>query len=416
MTDVVLVDMGAIPECQCNDALDGIYKALSESPDGDERSIWAPHENPYLRQHVEEVTLRLQALLLKIQDVLARLLTGEALGTLQKAQVPWLRWDQDQFEAVRVLLELKPPETYTLDDWMLVAEYLIQRYLPDGVIQDEAEFITVRAAIMGKIQAGAGREAPDPDKLAMWAALTPTTFAAVPARVLSPVELQILHVAKARAALHISNVTDSTRSKMKELLVQHIQAQVLGQKEGNYRRLKTALFDNFAVLNRDMRRIAVTEAGEACNQGYIAACELGTRVQRVEAYRGACPFCKSINGKVFIVCAPDDLHRNGATNVWVGKSNAGRRASPNKRVGAALTERSPDEKWWPAAGLQHPFCRGAWITLPGIRAGVSPVFMSWAEGLLDQHRKLMAANDPGAHDDPGEEPPLASFREGEPES
>lgn len=392
--DILLLDIGPVADCHCNDAIEGMFKALSESPDGDERSIWAPHDNPYLTVHVEDVTRRLQAILERIQDAIAQLLTGAPIGSLAKADVPWLRWSPEQFEAVRFALEHKASEFYTLDDWMMVADYLIQRYLPDGVIEDEAEYLTVRATILGKIQARSGQVLPPPDVMAVWATLTPTLFAHVPPRALSPVELSIMEIAKTRAALHIGRVTEGVRGRMKDIIVQHVQAKILGQKEGRDTALRSALFDAFGTLNRDFRRIAVTEAGECALTGYIASCAPGTRVKRMEAYRGACKFCKSIHGKVFTVVAADDPARNGVTDVWVGKTNAGRSASPNKRVGPILSERSPDERWWVACGVIHPHCRGAWVTMPDAPPGTSPAFASFMDGLLAAHRAKMAVNDP----------------------
>ncbi len=395
---VLLIDVGDVPACHCDDALEGMYKALAESPDGDDRSIWAPHPNPFLTEHVEDVTQRFQAILERIQDIIARLLTGEPIGTLAKADVPWMRWEPEQFETVRLMLEAKAPALYTLDDWMLVADYLIQRYLPDAVIQNESEYLTVRASILGKIQAGAGMTPPTPDMMQVWSTLTPTLFATVPARVLSTLELEIMHVAKTRAALHIGSVTESIRARMKEIIVQHVQAQILGQKEGQATALRSALFDQFGKLNRDFRRIAVTEAGEACNTGYISALQPGTRVRRVEAYRGACPFCQSINGQVYTVISPDDrrtLDVSGPDHyVWVGKSNVGRSASPNRRVGNELVARLPFECWWCAAGVIHAHCRGCWVTLTEAAANVAPAFAAWMGGLLAQHRAALAVNDP----------------------
>lgn len=393
----LLIDFGGVPACHCDAALDGLYKAMAEDPDGDPRSVWTPHDNPFLSGHVEAVTGRLQAVLERIQDALARLLLGEPIGALSKAAaVPWMRWQPERFEAVRAELEAKSPAAYTLEDWMLVVDYLIQRYLPDGVIANEAEYLTVRAAILGKVQAASGGSPPlPPEQLAAWTNLVPTRFAEVPPRVLSPYEIETMGIARTRAALHISNVTEAARARMKELVVEHVQAQVLGQREGTNAILKTRLFDEFGQLNRDFRRIAVTEAGECCNQGFIAALQPGARVTRREAYRGACKFCRSINGRTFRVVRPDDPKRDGIRDVWIGKTNAGRSAAPNKRVGGLLTERGPDELWWPAAGVQHPNCRGAWIVAApeasdAPPAGVSPEFQAYMAGLLARHRAAVA--------------------------
>lgn len=389
----LLIDLGAVPDCHCDSTLEHLFKAMAEEPDGDARSIWTPHDNPFLTAHVEDVTRRLSVLLERIQDALSRVLFGEPIGSLAKAAVPWMRWAPERFEQVRLELEAKRPETFTLDDWMMIADYLIQLYLPDGVINDEAEYLTVRAAILGKIQAAAGTATIPPDVMTAWATLAPTHFATVPPRMLAPVELETIAFAKCRAASYIGNVTETARLRMRLLVTEHVQAGVLGQKEGTAAILKTRLFDEFGQLNRDFRRIAVTEAGEACNQGFIAAQPLGSRVIRREAYRGACAFCRSINGKIFEVVAPDYPEREGAIHVWVGKSNVGRSASPNKREGVGLRERTPAERWWPAAGVQHPNCRGAWLPVMDAPPNVRPEFMVTMERMVQDHKaRLDAAN------------------------
>jgi len=387
----ILIDIGAVPEDQCNNCLEDLFKALSEDPVGDPTSIWARHDNPWLADHVEDVTERFQAILQRIQDIMGKLLLGEPIGELAKASAPWLRWDATQLADVRARLEGKSPAAYSLDDWMLVADYLIQRYLPDDVINSEAEYLTVRASILGKIQAASTENKPHSDPMAGWSALVPTTFAAIPPRVLSPVELDVLYVAKTRAAIAISSVKESTRTKMKTIIIEHVQAQILGQKEGQYKALATRLFDEFGQLNRDFRRIAVTEAGECCNQGFIAAQGFGSKVQRREAYRGACEFCRSINGKTFTVIDPAASEKHGETEVWLGKTNIGRSASPRQRVGGMLMERGINQRWWPAAGVQHPHCRGSWLALPDVKPGVNLEFVSFMEATIAKARAEAAA-------------------------
>ncbi len=380
----LLIDLGDAPEAACNCAFDSLYKAIAEDPVGDEASIWAPHHDPLLAGHIEECYRRLATLLQAVQDDFARALTGEAVGDLAKAEaLPWLRWTDAQFAAARQRLQDTPQARWGIEDWMLLAEWLIQKYLPEGVIQGEAEFLTVRAALLGKIQTAMDANHPLPDHLAeALAAQVPTAFAKVPTRALSPVELETMHVARARAAMHISAVSEATRRAMQGLIIEHVQAQVLGQKEGTPGYLRQRIFDAFGPLNRDFRRIAVTEAGECCNQGFIAAARIGSRVKRKEAYRGACDFCKSIDGKVFVVVEPDAPEKNGDTQVWLGKTNVGRSASPRRRVGAQLQERTPAERWWPAAGVQHPMCRGAWLPMVERPEAVSPEFAGWLDGLI----------------------------------
>jgi hypothetical protein len=44
-----------------------------------------------------------------------------------------------------------------------------------------------------------------------------------------------------------------------------------------------------------------------------------------------------------------------------------------------LVARTPAELYWPAAGVQHPHCRGRWLALPdeSVPPGVDPDFAQW---------------------------------------
>jgi hypothetical protein len=105
-------------------------------------------------------------------------------------------------------------------------------------------------------------------------------------------------------------------------------------------------------------------------------------VKRVEQYRGACPFCRSIDGVIATVVAPDAPDKDGNTQIWVGKDNVGRSAAPRKRVGDALVPRTADEMWWLPAGLAHPHCRGRWINTIQMKEGDDPDFHKWLVATL----------------------------------
>jgi hypothetical protein len=282
-------------------------------------------------------------------------------------------------------LETRDPAAMSMDDWSLLLEYLINRYLPPGVIEREADFLAVRAVLMGKIQANleTDHRLTDP-MLETLTALLPTRFAHVPSRVLSDIEIAILNYGRAHAAENIRSITESARHRMAMIVLEHTQAGILGQRGGGWQAMQTRLFDLYGALNRDMRRIAVTESGELTNQGYIVASGTGKRVKRVEAYRGACDFCASINGKIFTIVPADAPNKDGATQIWPGKTNVGRSASPMKRVGDRLVEREPHELWWPASGVQHPNCRGAWMPVTDRPPAVSKEFFDFTQDLLDK--------------------------------
>lgn len=390
----LLVDLAAVPDACCDHHMDLLHKAIAEGDVQDDGALWRPHENPWITELVEESTLRFQRLLRGLADAFTRALTGRPLGELRKAEgdvlsgaegVPWRRWTPEELERFRLTHEGQDPATFELEDWLGVCDFLVQRYLPDNVLRTEAEFLTIRATLAGKIAANMGekRNAPPPS---MFTHLIPTEFRAVPERVLTKTEVSILRCAAASAAENISDVTEAARHKMRQIVIEHVQAKVLGQQEGRYDALRSRLFDNFAVLNRDFRRIAVTEGGECCNQGFVGACAPGQKVVRHEAYRGACDFCRSINGKVFTVVDAAASSKNGEKDVWLGKTNIGRSASPRRKIGTNLVERTENERWWPAAGVQHPNCRGSWSPAPDTDVAASSDFEAWMQGVLEDAR------------------------------
>lgn len=377
----LLVDLGGLSCCAVDDGLEGMFKAMAETPGGDDRVLWDPHENPYLTHHVEAVTRLFQGQLTAMQDELARALTGHGMPELKKADAPWMRWDEAAFDAARERLETKPPELWTLDDWLLMCDVIMQRHLPDGVLRAHADYLTVRATLAGKIMAAMAGRTVSANEAGAVVDLVETSFRQVPPKVLTPVEAQTLRISQARAAENISDVARQAQHRMKGIVIRHVQGQVLGQSDAQA--LRQELFDNFGQLNRDFRRIAISEAGECCNQGFIAAQGKGQKVKRMEAYRGACPFCRSINGKVFEVVPAAQPQKDGETQVWEGKTNIGRSASPRRREGNALVERLPSERWWPAAGIQHPNCRGSWTPVsPDPPPGMNPEFHGWLKGKI----------------------------------
>lgn len=383
----LLFDLSRVPEDTCNDCIEDLFKAIRQPAKGDE-GIWEPHPNEWLRFHVEDVTSRLTGPLASIRDAILAALAGRGLEELlgKALSPPWMRWDVDELARVRDRLAAVPSDQWSQEEWGLLVDYIIQRYLPDGMIREEAEYLTVRAAILGKMQARATAASVDmpegwQDALPR---LVPTDFRVVPPKILSPIERAILDAAHARAAQNISDVTEATRSEMKRVIIEHVQARQLGQAEGTDERLERRLFDKFADLNRDFRRIAVTEAGEAADQGFVAAHPPGTKLERLEAYHGACDWCRSINGAVVTVVAASAPQKDGEKEIWPGKTNAGRSASPRKRSGGTLVDREPHERWWIAAGVQHPHCRGSWrvsLDTPP-PADMDPNFHAWMMGRL----------------------------------
>lgn len=378
----LLIDVGPL-SCECTDhALDTIHKALSE--DQGDGLLWRPHHDPYVRDQIESVTRRGLIILQEILDELKRWLQGRR-GELRKAQ--WGRWNRQDLDEIRSHLESKAQSEYDIGDWMLLVDWIVQRYLPDGVIQEEAEYMAVRGVLLGTLQATMAPSNPDIATVARAAAALPATLVAADRVIrITPVQQTLIDFAKARAAELITDIGDRTRYRIKQLIIQHEQARVLGDRGATVQDLESRLFDEFSILNRDWRRVAITETARNANEGFIASLPDDTRVRRVEAYAGACAFCRKINGMEFRVVSPANPKKDGWRQVWVGKTNAGRAASPRKRVGDELVERTPDEMWWPAAGAQHPNCRGTWQVVSDVPADVDPEFAKWIDGVLgDSH-------------------------------
>jgi hypothetical protein len=192
----------------------------------------------------------------------------------------------------------------------------------------------------------------------------------------------MLDFARVRAVEHVVSLADGVRHRMRALVAEDLEQRSLGSLPAGTSSLQTKLLDAFAVLNRDWRRIAITEAGEAQLQGFISSVRPGSKVKRIEQYRGACAFCRSIDGRVVTVVHPSDPDKDPATQVWPGKNNIGRSAAPRKRVGDVMVARDPHEMWQLPAGLVHPHCRGRWVPLESLDSGINPAFSSWLMATL----------------------------------
>lgn len=126
----------------------------------------------------------------------------------------------------------------------------------------------------------------------------------------------------------------------------------------------------FWTLNRDWRRLAVTEAARAANHGLLSSLKPGSRV-RWNALPDACGYCKQYDGRVFTVVNADRRDKDGEVEVWAGKSNFGRSPARRKRVNGELLERPPEERYWPTQPA-HPNCRCWWSVVEEPAPGREP--------------------------------------------
>ncbi len=379
----LLIDIGDLSDRHSDQALELICKAGHDHQDDDD--LWLPHPSLYVRRLVELFTQRGLTRLDAVRAELARWVKGERarkpVPDPVGAPPPMRRWAPEELGIVKLYLESLAPEQFQLDDWMMLVDWIVQRYLPEDELRSEAEWLAVRANLMGRVQANMAQVTEgQADKIL--AALPTTEADAVKKFGASGAEKAMMDYARTHAAEAVVQLSDTVRHRMRYAIMDHLEAQRMKAPEAPGASLEQRLSDEFATLNRDWRRIAITEAGEAQCQGMVLAQVPGARLKRVEQYRGACAFCRRIDGKVMEVVSPDDPDKDGETEIWAGKTNIGRSAAPRMRVGGMLVERPEDQRWWVAAGVQHPNCRGAWVPVLQDEPGDDPEFGAWLRGLV----------------------------------
>lgn len=380
MSEPLFIDVGPLCCAATDDALEAMYKSTHDHDDG----IWNPHESILIRRLIE---LFSQRGLDRLEHVKQQMLAWESGAyykeTAAKVTPPGMmgRWNEHELGLVRIYLESLFPGDWTLDDHMLAIEYVVNRYLPEDALKTEAEWLSTKAAMMGKVQANMAKQATAKQADAILAALPGTMAEAFVTFSLKAQEKAALDFARVRTAENVRAVSELVRHRLRATIVQHLEEQQSTAAVGG-QALEQKLFDQFGTLNRDWRRIAVTEAGEAQNQGYIASLQPGTKVKRVEVYRNACGFCKKIHDKVVTVVAANHPDKDPDTMIWPGKNNIGRSASPRKRVGNVLVMREPSEMWTVPAGLVHPHCRGRWVPVIEDAPGDDKDFGDWLRAHL----------------------------------
>ncbi len=373
-----LIDLSAAP-CGCaNHALEALHKAIAE--DGSRIDLlWSPHHDPWLRDIIEDSTAEGQAMLQDFQDALFGALgLGPAVPLLRKADPHTGKWTEAEVQAVQKQLA-KPLGEYGPDDWLALIDLTVQTRLPAEKIGKMAEKMAWHSHLSARLEA-ASLLAPGLGPKAAFLSLlgrirTGPPPAAVEAR------RGAWAWAKSRIGLHLQGVADSLRNRVSGAILRHIEEHGTATPQ----KLEQALRDEVGTANRDLRRIAITEAGEAANQAFLSEFPEGSKVKRVEVYAGACPFCRKIDGMVFTWTLEPRGQEDSWTHVWPGKTNIGRSASPRKKTeDGGLELRTPEELWHPAAGLQHPNCRGRWLLVsrPDDPPPVDPDFMAWVKAEL----------------------------------
>lgn len=375
---VDLIDLG---ERSTNDALEVMCKATHDH----DADIWQPHDSPLISRLIELFTQRGLDRLDAFRTELLAWSTGArfapAVERMARPIGTMERWTTGELSLVKLYLQHLPAVEWTLDDHMMAVDMLVQHYLPSDDLRSEAEWLSTRASLMGRVQANMEHVTTDQADTLL-AAMPSTVAEAIAAYGGTRTQQATMDYARVRCAENVRDLADNARHRMRTVIADHVQERELGVAVVGGSSLETKLLDNFGTLNRDWRRIAVTEAGEAQTAGYVASLPVGVKVKRIEQYRNACAFCRSIDGRIMEVVDPAAPEKNGETQIWVGKSNVGRSASPRKRVGAVFKEREQEEMWWVPVGLSHPHCRGRWLPTIQDRPGDDPIFGNWLRALL----------------------------------
>lgn len=371
----------------CPAHTDEVLELLHKAEPPEDGGIWDLHPSPLVRQLVELFTqrglVRVEGVRQELNAWLAGARYREGLERVARPAGAMQAWSAGELAVVKLYLESLPTADFALDDWLLTVDYIVHRYLGESDLRTEADWLSSRAAIMGRVQAALqGREATVEEADTIMAALATASGQRRAQAGLTADQRAVLDFGRARCAENVVGLSDAIRHRMRRLLVDRQEGEFLGDRARTAEAAQTQLVDAFGAMNRDWRRIAVTEATENLNQGLVASLVPGTRVKRVEKYRGACPFCRSIDGRIMDVVDPAAPDKDGERQVWVGKTNLGRSAAPRKRVGSILVDRLPKEMWWVAAGTMHPHCRGMWIVLEAGTLPVDPAFSDWMDTVL----------------------------------
>lgn len=374
MSESLLIDIGPL-SCGCSDhVLDEMHKALA----GDDDGLFKPHDSVYVKQLIEQLTDLGSTALSGLSADLTVWLEQKALGIAMAVPAPaeFFQWSPARASKVLTYLSGKAMETWAASDYVLLVEYLVHAYFPESFPGQVAELGVKQAAVMGKVQAIA------PGLTEAQAAALLAHFShglTGQALNMADINYSIIDYGMANCCSHVTGFTDSLRYRLKRTILEHEKSVRLEGKQPAHA-LQTQLFDQFSECNKDWRRLALTEVGEMANQGMVASMPIGQKMKRLEQYAGACPFCKKIDGKVVTVVDPRAKDKNWDTQIWAGKDNVGRSASPYKRVGGQLVKRLPSEMWALPSGLAHPHCRGTWI--PVGFEGVADEFTLWLDGFF----------------------------------
>lgn len=342
----MLLDLTQVPAEPSNVALEYLCKAVED------RLLDEPHPtDPFLGAVENLATDWMGQVLTALYDQALHVFTGRG-GVFTKAALPE-EGPQERCRKLEARIKDAEPGTLDLTTYLDVIDCLMVRYMPAS-LQDRAKRQAVKQYMAGHYrQRKPGKYGPSEA-----AGLPETVEAATRQARLHPIDQARLQIAEAAAARHVTDLTAAARSRMQNVLLAAERGRVAsGEAAYSPQRLQQALRDEFGELNRDWRRIAVTETAINAADGYLGAAGPGEQVQWL-AHPGACAYCERMHGRVFRVVPSGQTAKDPETEMWAGKHamNVGRAISAKKRTEAGLVDREPEERVVPAIPA-HPNCR-----------------------------------------------------------
>ena len=186
-----------------------------------------------------------------------------------------------------------------------LAEALTDSWFEQAGLDDEARRAVVVSNLTGQIQA----QQLAPEEYTGWREYA--------AQVVDPDVSRALHYGMERACEHVTALKDTTRAVLAGAVTD---ALLRGDSPAT---LASDLVQRFGTLNRDARRLAITEIAYARANGYLNGIPDGGRVEWFSA-ADACPACERLDGRAFTVRRKAG---DPEKTVWPGKNNVGRKAA-----------------------------------------------------------------------------------------
>ena len=296
-----------------------------------ERPMWGPNPEP-LRGFVEDHFWLLGSRFL-------RDFTSRVLGrSIQIAKAEGAMPTPPGWGEVMRMFEAGGDPVQQMAGWTSLIDGFTQALLPAHTAEDAARVWALRSSLLTTIE----------DRI--HAITSPTAWDKY-FHVMPSAQQFITDWTALRGAQFVTRMTSQARQKVLDVLIESRLAGV-GPKA-----VASTLLDRMGELNRDWRRIAITETAMAINNGQLASVADSGEWEAVwVAGPHACPFCRKMFGRVFTVVSKPKPGMDPEKFVWPGKHNVGRSAHLFRRDG---TKRGPNELWHPCIPL-HPNCMCLW--------------------------------------------------------